>query len=48
MSKKTPPSDNHANQQNPNKGTPGQNDAHKAATDNRGNQKDPNHKPTKH
>jgi hypothetical protein len=39
--KKTRPSDNHANQQNPN------NPARKAAKDNRGNQLNPNHKKTK-
>ena len=47
MSKKTPPIDNHANQQNSNKGTSGENSAHHAKRDNTANQKNPNHSKTK-
>jgi len=42
MSKKINPSDNHANQQNPNKGTPGTNRQHDQAAGNRGKQMNPN------
>ncbi|MDM8561858.1 hypothetical protein QUF54_00715 [Candidatus Marithioploca araucensis] len=40
--KKINPSDNHANQQNPNKGTPGTNRQHDQAAGNRGKQMNPN------
>lgn len=44
---KIKPEDNRANQQNPNKGTSGENQQHKAARDNRANQKNPNNTKTK-
>ncbi|MFA0964560.1 hypothetical protein AB9P05_22325 [Roseivirga sp. BDSF3-8] len=42
MSKKIKPEDNHANQLNPNKGTPGKNEQRQKAEDNKANQKNPN------
>ncbi len=42
MSDKIKPNDNRANQQNPNKGTPGQNQQHAKNKGNRGKQMNPN------
>ncbi|MBQ3655810.1 MAG: hypothetical protein II956_03035 [Bacteroidales bacterium] len=44
---KKKPQDNSADQQNANKGTSGENAAHKAGRDNRANQKNPNNTKTK-
>lgn len=44
MSEKIKPEDNSANQQNPNKGTPGTNTQYDKAQGNRGKQMNPNQK----
>ena len=44
---KIKPEDNRSNQQNPNKGTSGENKQHKDARDNRSDQKNPNNTKTK-